>query len=63
MTWWTCPWTWPFRGRTTPKCKNSSRGTSLKVPTPSLIVVSHEGPKPPLTPTRVEVKGGVTYVT
>ena len=57
MTWCTCSLNWPWRGRTTPIWKNSSRGTWVKVRTPPLIVVSRESPKPPLTPTRVEVKG------
>ena len=35
-----------------------SRGTWVKVPAPPLNGVSREGPKPPLPPTRVEVKGG-----
>ena len=60
MTSWTCSLNWPLRGRTAPIWKNSSRGTWVKVLSPALIVVSREGPRPPLIRTRVEVKGDGT---
>ena len=43
---------------TTPIWKNASRGTWVKVAAAPQIVVNQEGPKSPLTPKTVEVKGG-----
>ena len=62
MTLWTCSSSWTLRGRMTPIWRNSSTDTWVEVPLLPLNLAKAKGLKIPLTPTRVVVKGGLTYV-